>query len=124
MNAVSKKYLNYFSQNLDYSIVLKLLEDGLEPKMAWMTQLALKIAPPVWLETINNLQLSHVMTSNIVDIYERGLQNEWRKIVPIYDDRSNVINPRNKLNLHLTYLYGCVNQDIVEKSPPFQGLKN
>lgn len=105
------------SRNYDTFLKLNLANDY-EASSTWIENLCKDISVPLWLERIARVPWSSVYTSSIDTVIQRAFVSEWRKVQPIYDENFRVIDPRNKFNLHLTYLYGCISQIELSKRPP------
>lgn len=103
----------------NYDTFLKLnLEKDYEASSSWIENLCNNISIPLWLERISRIPWSSVYTSSIDTVIQRAFVADWRKVQPIYDESFRVLDPRNKFNLHLTYLFGCISQIDYSKRPP------
>jgi hypothetical protein len=107
------------NEELSYSMIINSnLASDSEKVLAWMDALCKNISTPSWLDSIANLPWSSIYTSAFDNILERAFVNEWRTLQPITDEKFRVIDPRNKLNLHVTYLLGSINESEELKRPP------
>lgn len=106
-----------------YSELFNIQEENSEAKLAWMSNLSNILTAPTWLETISRVAWSSVYTSSILTLLDNIFKNEWRDIQPIYNKNFKISDPRNKVNLHITYLFGCVNQSELLKRPPLNRLE-
>lgn len=79
--------------------------------LAWMQSRCERISLPEWLKTVSNFAWSGVYTSAIDTIWPRAFRTDWRELQPILDEKYNPSDPRNRFNLHCTFLFGRVDRD-------------
>lgn len=109
-----------YDSSIGYQNLLNLnIEKDFEATLTWMENLCKNISVPSWFENVAEFPWSNIYTTSIETILLRAFKEEWRNIQPLYDDSFRVLDFRNKLNLHITYLFGCISQNISSKRPPF-----
>ena len=86
--------------------------------LAWMDERCRRLPAPDWLGLVSSYPWSAVYTSAIDSIWFPGFRNVWRELQPIFDERFRPPDPRNRLMLHCTFLYGCVNRTEENERPP------
>ena len=92
--------------------------------LGWMYKLSKSISTPEWLKSIVNIPWSSIYTTSYDTILNRAFENEWRNIQPIADDSFRVIDSRDKINLHITYLYGNIEEQEQSKRPPLSVMES
>ncbi len=92
--------------------------------VGWMYKLSKSISTPEWLKSIVNIPWSSVYTTSYDTILNRAFENEWRNVQPVADDSFRVIDPRDKVNLHITYLFGNVEEQEANKRPPLNVMES
>lgn len=120
LQMISKKYN---SQSLEESYK-SLLDWGITEDDAtvfsWMYKLSKSIPTPEWISSIAKIPWSSVYTSSYATILTRAFESDWRSVQPITDERYRVSDPRDKINLHITYLFGAVGEVDVNLRPPLK----
>jgi len=124
LNSIFKKYNLNLTENSTYSAIFQSNIGELNDySLSWMYELSNKINVPDWLLEIANFQWNGVFSSSFNSIWTRAFQNEWRNIYKIVNDKLNPIDQRNKLTLHCTYLYGCIDKTDFDEIPPLSTLE-
>lgn len=86
--------------------------------LAWMQGRCERFKPAKWLKVVSKYSWNGVYTSAIDLIWPDVFRSDWRAIQPIFDEKYNPSEPRNRHNLHCTFLYGRVDrEDESEKVP-------
>lgn len=94
-----------------------------EQALAWMHQLCNRVAVPPWLGVVANYPWSGIFTSAIDAVWDRAFQSEHRELYKIFEERVRPLDPRNRMILHCTYLFGCVDRASPEDRPPLSALE-
>lgn len=106
--------------DVDYNILHKInIGKDYEAVSSWIENLSKDMAVPLWLDRIATIPWSHVYTSAIDSIIARAFSSEWRSVQPVYDEKFKISDLRNKFNLHISYLFGCLSQVEQSKRAPF-----
>ncbi len=124
LTEISRKYGDG-QQIDDYNELIKLFNnliqnnyDEKESILAWMQQRCERFTSPSWLNYIAKFKWNGVYTSCIDSFWFKSFRNDWREFQSIYNDSYSPENPRNRLRLHSTFLFGSVNRmDDSERSP-------
>lgn len=120
LKMISKKYN---SQNFEetYKSVLdwEITEDA-NTVFSWMYKLSKSIPIPEWINSIAKIPWSAVYTSSYDTILNRAFESDTRSVQPISDEKYRVSDPRDKINLHITYLFGAVGEVDVNLRPPLK----
>lgn len=116
---IGRKYNSYNDSDLDYkSILTWKIDEKTADVVSWMYKLSRSIAIPEWLDSISKISWASVYTSSFDTVLNRVFASEWRSIQPIYDDKFRLTDSRDRLNLHITYLMGGVEEIDINKRPP------
>lgn len=86
--------------------------------IAWMQERCQRISVPEWLKTVARFSWSGVYTSSIDVIWPKAFRSEWRELQPIFEEKYNPRDPRNRSKLHCTYLFSNVNRTEEVERPP------
>lgn len=121
-----EKTINKYASNTEireknYNILFSLginSDTDREAFFAWSSSISEKIIPSERFRIFSKIRFSHVYTSSFDSSLERIFSNPNKNIQPIYDNKYNLIKPRNRNTLHISYLYGCNNQVENEYLPP------
>lgn len=119
LQKVASKYLDDNLSDLSYQLFTKL--DNQENKneiFHWLQGLCKSISTPYWLEEIAKYPWSSVYTSVYDTILERAFETEFRSTQPIVNDSFILSDPRNKSNLHISYLLGYIATASDSDLPP------
>ena len=84
----------------------------------WMEARCRRVDPPAWLQLVAQYPWSALYTSSIDSIWQPSFRTEWREIQPIFEEKYKPTDPRNRLILHATFLFGCVNRSDDLERPP------
>ncbi len=104
----------------DYRSLLGLdLERDAPAVLAWLDERCHRIEHPDWLGQVAAFAWSGVYSSAIDTIWPRATRAAWRQIQPIFEERYRPSDPRNRLILHCTFLYGSVSRTDADERPPF-----
>ncbi len=93
-------------------------QSDIDAALAWMHGRSEHIAAPSWLKLVAGFSWNGVYTSAIDAIWPKAFQSEWRTLQPLLNSDYEPSNPRNRLHLLCTYLYGCVNRAEEAERPP------
>ena len=96
--------------------------DEFESRLAWMQNLSNRIAVPDSLKIIGRYPWNSVFSSCIDNIWHRAFETEFRQLYRICSERFNPEDQRNRIVLHCTYLFGCVERGDIEDIPPLDLL--
>lgn len=91
--------------------------------LAWVSERCRHLPPPEWLSTVGDYAWSAVLSTAIDSMWLSAFRNEWRQVAPIYEDRYYPTNPRNRRELHCTFLFGSVDQTEINERPPLTQLE-
>ena len=86
--------------------------------LAWMQGRCERFKPAKWLKVVSNYSWNGVYTSAIDLIWPDVFRSDWREIQPIFDEKYNPSDPRNRHNLHCTFLYGRVDREDESERVP------
>ena len=89
-----------------------------ESFLAWMSELCRRLSPPDWLRGVAAFPWNSVFSSSVDPIWLSAFRNELREVAAIYDDEYFPRDPRNRLVLHCTFLYGSLNQTEPKSRAP------
>lgn len=86
--------------------------------LAWMDERCKRLSVPDWLQTVAQFAWSGIYTSSIDSILLAAFRSAWREVQPIFEEKFNPSDPRNKRVLHCTLLFGSLNQaDEMTRAP-------
>ncbi len=91
---------------------------GIESSLAWMEERCDRLSTPEWLNVVASFPWSSVYTSAIDSMWPNCFRLDWREMQYIYEEKFKPLNPRNRLKLHCTHLFGCVNRRDETERPP------
>lgn len=86
--------------------------------LAWMSERCRGLSAPSWLRSVSEFSWSGVVSSAIDPVWLSAFRNDWRDVAPIYDNDYFPRNPRNRRELHCTFLFGSLNQTEPTQRPP------
>ena len=86
--------------------------------LAWMQGRCERISVPNWLKIVSDFAWNGVYTSAIDVIWPKAFRKDWRELQPVLNEILNPIDPRNRSNLHCTYLFGLVDRDDESERTP------
>ncbi|MBI1772372.1 MAG: hypothetical protein HYR68_08520, partial [Burkholderiales bacterium] len=84
----------------------------------WISNIALRLVSPTWLDVVSNLPWSGVYSSSIDTLLVRAFRNSWRSVQPVFSKKFSQPDPRSRTNLHVTYLFGCIERENEEERSP------
>ena len=84
----------------------------------WLAERYSHQPEPAWMETISRLPLNAVFTSSIDPTIARAFRTFGRDVAPVLSGIDNPLAPRNRRNLHLTYLFGRSGEHDPRERPP------
>lgn len=91
---------------------------NIEASRAWISDRANLLVPPAWLETVAEYAWSGVYTSTFDGLLNRVFRSDWREVQPITSPDLQPLDPRNRTNLHITYLYGSIERSERSHASP------
>ena len=89
-----------------------------ESALAWMDERCKRFSVPEWLRLVANYPWSALYSSAIDSMLPGALRTLWREIQPLFEEKYRPSDPRNRLLLHCTLLFGCVNRTEQGERPP------
>lgn len=121
LTALSKKYGDVIPplemSNCNDLLKLRITESR-NSVSSWTALLSKNITIPSKLNRLVDIAWASVYTSAIDSVIDHTLKTSWRKIQPVYDENYKIANPRNKFDLHVTYLFGALTrQDPLQAAP-------
>ena len=120
LSEILRKYVNSENQNYtSYDSILQEISDAeKENRLAWIHNLCNRLSVPNNIKTISKFAWNSVITSAIDAIWYPTFIAPYRDLHFVLNETENPYDPRNKKNLHCTFLYGCVSQASKEGRPP------
>jgi hypothetical protein len=95
----------------------------IESSLVWMHERCRHLSIPQWLDIVASYDWSTVYCSSIDVIWPNAFRSEWREIHSLFEEKYKPIDPRNRLKLHCTYLFGNVSQIGEAERPPLTKLE-
>jgi hypothetical protein len=89
----------------------------------WLAETYTHQPEPTWMERISRLPLNAVFTSSIDPAIARQLRINGRDAELVLSNLDNPATPRNRRNLHLTYLFGRAGERNPNEAPPKSTLE-
>lgn len=125
LKQILKKYSSTPSDyESNYDSLLKLgLEKNIDEVSSWIGKLAQFIHASPQITRIVSIPWSSVFTSAIDPIVDTLFDTDWRTVQIVCDDNYRITDPRNKMNLHITKLYGCLSRNIKSHQAPLTNLE-
>lgn len=105
----------------DCNIFLELeeLSNDVEETLHWLQTEADYVTLPDWGKYLAKVQWNGIFTTSVDYFIEKMLRFEMRQLQPIYQyGKSLPYNFKSKQILHVSYLYGCLNQSMDGIKPP------
>jgi len=84
----------------------------------WLAEIYFRQPEPTWIEPISRLPLNAVFTSAVDPAIARALRIDGRDVELVLSIQDNPTAPRNRRNLHLTYLFGQAGERNLNEAPP------
>ncbi len=109
------------SEIKDCNIFLDLedISNNVEETLQWMQTEADYITLPEWGKYLSKIQWNGIFTTSVDYFVEKMLRLEMKDVQPIYQYGKNLpYNFKSKQVLHISYLYGCLNQCMDYMKPP------
>jgi hypothetical protein len=126
LSEVLRKYDKTPASHLQYPQYSQILEGGaknsIESTLAWMQERCYRLSTPLWLKTVADYAWSGVYSSAIDVIWPSAFHSEWRELQHLFQEKQRPIDPRNRSNLHCTYLFGNVSRTEETERPPLTNL--
>ena len=95
------------------------LSNNVEDTLQWLQTEADYVTLPDWGKYLSKIQWNGIITTSVDYFVEKMLRLEMREIQPIYQYGKGLpYNFKSKQILHISYLYGCLNQSMDEIKPP------
>lgn len=118
-----QKISNRFNLVIDETsnIYLELDDEtrDIEKCLSWIQTEVDYTSIPNYVRKIAHIKWNGVITSSVEYFIDKIFQLERREVQPVYKYRSELpYNFKSKQTLHLSYLYGCLNQIQKEYRPP------
>lgn len=92
---------------------------GSDPEsfMAWMQRVSDDQPIPAWLDEVASFPWSGLYLSAIDVMWNRAFRRPWRDLERVFEEHHYPLDPRNRLRLHATVLFGSVDQ-VGSLQPP------
>ena len=94
-----------------------------ESSLSWMEDRCRRLSLPEWTGVVSDFPWSGVYTSAIDTIWWSAFRKPWRELQPLFEEKFRPTNQRNRLLLHCTFLFGCVNRTDNGARPPLTQLE-
>ena len=119
LSEILRKYGKIATNHSQYSLIFEgEAQNSGESALAWMQERCSRLSIPQWLKTVASFNWNGVYSSAIDVIWPGAFRSEWRELQHILEEKYEPINPRNRLKLHCTYLFGNVSRTEEEERPP------
>lgn len=117
--AVVAERLGSDQRNCNIFLELEDISQNVEEALSWIQTEADYMTLPDWGKYLAKIQWNGIFTTSVDYFVEKMLRFEMREIQPIYQFRNNLpYNFKSKQILHISYLYGCLNQNMDQIKPP------
>lgn len=93
---------------------------AIDSSLNWMQERCSRLSAPKSLKTISKIAWNGIYTSAIDVIWQKDFRMDSRTLQPIFEEKFNPANPRNRSKLTCTYLFGNVGQSEKSKIPPLE----
>ena len=77
-----------------------------EAAVQWLDVQTSKLPQPPWLGVVASFPWSALYTSAVDSAWIEAFRNDWRELKPVYDELQRPDQPRNKVDLMSTLLFG------------------
>lgn len=84
----------------------------------WFAEACMSQPDPDWIEPLAELPLNALFTSSINPAISRWFRIRGRDVTPILSNDDSPASPRDRRNLHATYLFGRAGERQTGESPP------
>lgn len=119
LSEVLRKYGRTSTDRTQYSQIFEgEAQKSIESSLAWMQERCGRLSTPQWLKTVAGYTWSGVYSSAIDVIWPSVFRTEWRELYHIFEEKYRPVDPRNRLKLHCTYLFGNVSRAEERERPP------
>jgi hypothetical protein len=119
LSELLRKYSQNPPEHADYFQLFNTnAHNSVESALAWLQDRGERLSVPKWLTKVADYPWSAVYTSAIDTIWPRAFRNEWRTLQPLFEEKFNPTDPRNRSNLHCTFLFGSVGRIETTERPP------
>lgn len=108
--------------NLTYRNLLECNFEDEDAARAWISDVSRRLVSPPWLEVVAKMPWSGVYTSSIDTLLLRAFRSDWRDVQPIFSKKFIAPDPRSRSNLHVTYLFGCVERENDDERSPLNEI--
>lgn len=105
----------------DCNLYLELenISNNIEKILSWMQTEADYVTLPNWGKYLAEVRWNGIITTSVDYFVEKMFRLEMREVQPIYKFGKNLpYNFKSKEILHISYLYGCLNQSMDDIKPP------
>ncbi len=124
LSEVLRKYGKTSTVPSQYSQIFEReAQNSIESALAWMQERCGRLSTPQWLKTVASYAWSGVYSSAIDVIWPKAFRSEWRELHHIFEEKFKPIDPRNRLKLHCTYLFGNVSRTEEGERPPLTEIE-
>lgn len=125
LQQIFKKYSNKTNHSeINYNTLLKLgLDKNYEDFCSWVSKLGQFVHPPSQISRIASIPWSAVYSSAVDPIVDTLFETDWRTTQLVCDEKYRINDPRNKMNLHVTKLYGCLSRSKTSQRAPLSILE-
>ncbi len=89
----------------------------------WLRERCRRVTSPEWQQVVGQISWSSVFTSAIDTVTARSFDQEWRELYPIFEEKIKPFDPRNRIRLHFTYLFGSVGRIEASEQAPVTKLE-
>ncbi|MGJ0485139.1 MAG: hypothetical protein ACR65R_11495 [Methylomicrobium sp.] len=127
LTSISSKYLPQNSSEKSsvesYKVLLEQTEFADEHSArAWISEASRRLVEPKWLEIVSKMPWSGVYSSAIDTQLTRAFRTDWRDVQPIFSKKFFSPDPRSRTNLHITYLFGCIEREEEDERAPLNEI--
>lgn len=114
---------NVVSENPTYNDLFDISGTDKVAIRDWCQKLSDNISVPENLKTIAGFPWSHVYTSAIEGVVNRAFKTDNRTVQPVFDLSYKLTDPRSRILLHQTFLFGQIQYSDTEKKAPLSKLE-
>lgn len=124
LSEILRKFNPNVEKQNNYNQILETgIDDSIESSLSWMQERCNRLSSPSWLKIVSKYGWNGIYTSAIDLIWQREFRLEWRSLQPIFEEKHFPSNPRNRLKLNCTYLFGNIGQNENNKRPPLDEIE-
>ncbi|MDD2700687.1 MAG: hypothetical protein PHH36_05555 [Sideroxydans sp.] len=111
------------AKDVSYKTLLEKVDFGDEHSArAWISDTSRRLVAPQWLEVVSKMPWSGVYTTAIDTQLTRAFRTDWRDIQPIFSKKFSSPDPRSRTNLHITYVFGCIEREDDDERAPLNDI--